>query len=152
MATKNSICKALHPGLGQCSVCGRWKKLEMWDNGLNDRFCADCFDYVVDAEEALAQHGLVRPGPETNQSRCASDPVDRVMILFEPPNQPYQQLGTVSSVGDWRTSDVDILRTMQIAAAALEADAIIVQSPVFTPRGGPPQTSKTIGIAIKYAP
>jgi len=26
----------------------------MWDNGLAGRFCVDCFDYVVDAEQLLA--------------------------------------------------------------------------------------------------
>jgi hypothetical protein len=26
----------------------------MWDDGLAGRFCADCFDYVVDAEQLLA--------------------------------------------------------------------------------------------------
>jgi hypothetical protein len=29
----------------------------MWDDGLNGRFCSDCFDYVVDAEEVLASQG-----------------------------------------------------------------------------------------------
>jgi hypothetical protein len=26
----------------------------MWDDGLAGRFCLDCFDYVVDAEQFLA--------------------------------------------------------------------------------------------------
>jgi hypothetical protein len=24
-------------------VCGQWNKLEMWDDGLNGRFCVDCY-------------------------------------------------------------------------------------------------------------
>jgi hypothetical protein len=30
----------------------------MWDEGLNGRFCLDCFDQVVDAEELLVSQGL----------------------------------------------------------------------------------------------
>ena len=63
----NSISKAHSTGLGHCIVCGAWAKLEMWDDGLNGRFCVECFDYVVDAEELLASKGLVRPGPERKQ-------------------------------------------------------------------------------------
>jgi hypothetical protein len=36
----------------------------MWDDGLNGRFCSDCFDHVVDAEEVLASQGLGLRGPE----------------------------------------------------------------------------------------
>jgi hypothetical protein len=28
------------------------------DEGLNSRFCAECFDHVVDAEELLVSQGL----------------------------------------------------------------------------------------------
>jgi hypothetical protein len=65
---KNSISKAAYAGLGHCSVCGQWTKLEMWDDGLNGRFCSECFDHVVDAGELLASQGLVPPGPETRQT------------------------------------------------------------------------------------
>jgi hypothetical protein len=64
----NSISKAPYSGLGHCSVCGQWRRLEMWDDGLNGRFCLDCFDQVVDAEELLVSQGLssarteLRPG------------------------------------------------------------------------------------------
>src|SRR6202023_233859 len=58
-------------GLGHCIVCGAWAKLEMWDDRLNGRFCVECFDYVVDAEELLASKGLVRPGPERKQPQMA---------------------------------------------------------------------------------
>jgi hypothetical protein len=64
---KNSISKAAYTGLGHCSVCGQWTKLEMWDDGLNGRFCSECFDHVVDAGELLASQGLLPPGPETTQ-------------------------------------------------------------------------------------
>jgi hypothetical protein len=63
----NSISKAAYAGLGHCSVCGVWTKLEMWDEGLNGRFCSECFDHVVDAEELLNSQGLVVPGPEIKQ-------------------------------------------------------------------------------------
>jgi len=70
---KNSISKAAYTGLGHCSVCAQWTKLEMWDEGLNGRFCAECFDHVVDAGEVLASQGLVPPGPEAKeQSTTAS--------------------------------------------------------------------------------
>ena len=63
----NSISKAAYAGLGHCSVCGIWTKLEMWDEGLNGRFCSECFDHVVDAAELLASQGLSVPGPELKQ-------------------------------------------------------------------------------------
>ena len=62
-----SISKAAYAGLGHCAVCGVWTKLEMWDEGLNGRFCSGCFDHVVDAEGLLASQGLVVPGPEIKQ-------------------------------------------------------------------------------------
>ena len=31
----------------------------MYDDGLNGRFCSECFDEVVDAEEFLESEGLV---------------------------------------------------------------------------------------------
>jgi hypothetical protein len=55
---RSSITKAAYSGLGHCSVCGQWTRLEMWDGGLNGRFCSDCFDHVVDAEQLLASQGL----------------------------------------------------------------------------------------------
>lgn len=36
----------------------------MWDDGLNGRFCLDCFDQVVDAEELLVSQGLSRARTE----------------------------------------------------------------------------------------
>jgi hypothetical protein len=63
----NSISKAAYAGLGHCSVCGQWTKLEMWDEGLNGRVCYDLFDHVVDAEGLLGSQGLVVPGPEIKQ-------------------------------------------------------------------------------------
>ena len=39
----------------------------MWDEGLNGRFCSECFDHVVDAEELLVSHGLYHPDPERRQ-------------------------------------------------------------------------------------
>ena len=65
---KTSISKAAYMGLGHCSVCGQWRKLEMWDDGLQGRFCSECFDHVVDAGELLASQGLVPPGLEATQA------------------------------------------------------------------------------------
>jgi hypothetical protein len=62
-----SITKAAYTGLGHCSVCAHWTKLEMWDEGLHGRFCSQCFDHVVDAEELLGSLGLIVPGPEIKQ-------------------------------------------------------------------------------------
>ncbi len=42
-----SISQAAYSGLGHCIVCGVWTHLEMWDNGLDGRFCLKCFDYVA---------------------------------------------------------------------------------------------------------
>jgi len=70
---KNSISKAAYSGLGHCSVCGQWTKLEMWDDGLNGRFCSECFDHVVDAGEVLASQGLVfGDQKQSSQSTTAS--------------------------------------------------------------------------------
>jgi hypothetical protein len=51
--------KARWPWPGRCAVCGAWGWLQLWDEGLQGRFCTDCFDQVVDAEAALASQGLV---------------------------------------------------------------------------------------------
>jgi hypothetical protein len=66
---RNSIHKALYSGRGRCSVCGQWRKLQMYDDGLNGRFCSECFDEVVDAEEFLESEGLVPAKGERKQER-----------------------------------------------------------------------------------
>ncbi len=40
----------------------------MWDEGLEGRFCSECFDHVVDAGELLVSQGFVPPGPESTQA------------------------------------------------------------------------------------
>ena len=35
-----------------------WTHLEMWDNGLDGRFCLKCFDYVVHAKDLLRSQAL----------------------------------------------------------------------------------------------
>jgi hypothetical protein len=90
-------------------------------------------------------------------------PTDHVMILFEAPSRPYDQIGIVSSIGGVYASDGDMYRKMQMAAADLGADAIIVQgaAPTIKTEGGVTvvQTQsvktywdypKTSAIAIKY--
>jgi hypothetical protein len=57
--SESTFHKALWPWPGRCAVCGRWGWLQAWDEGLQGRFCTDCFDHVVDAEAALASQGLV---------------------------------------------------------------------------------------------
>jgi hypothetical protein len=39
----------------------------MWDNGLAGRFCVDCFDYVVDAEQLLANQLRECPDEQTSK-------------------------------------------------------------------------------------
>jgi len=39
----------------------------MWDDGLAGRFCLDCFDYVVDAEQFLANQLQDRSAAERRQ-------------------------------------------------------------------------------------
>ena len=50
-----------------------------------------------------------------------------VVILFERPARPYKEIGLVSSLGGWFASDGDNYHKMQMAAAQLGADAVIVQ-------------------------
>lgn len=52
---------------------------------------------------------------------------EHVVILFDPPSRPYQQIGVVSSLGGWYTTDGDNYHKMQMAAAQLGADAVIVR-------------------------
>lgn len=55
-------------------------------------------------------------------------PIEHVMILFEAPERPYDQIGIVSSLGGVFASDGDMFKKMQKKAAALGADAIIVRN------------------------
>src|SRR6516164_1191322 len=48
---------------------------------------------------------------------------EHVVIFFEKPARPYMEIGLVSSLGGWFASDGDNYHKMQMAAAALEADA-----------------------------
>jgi hypothetical protein len=52
---------------------------------------------------------------------------EHVVILFEPPQRPYEQIGIVSSIGGIFGSEGDMFQKMQMAAAGLAADAIIVR-------------------------
>jgi hypothetical protein len=61
----NSISKASNSEPCHCTVCGLWARLEMWDEGLGGRFCLECFDHVIDAEEFLVSGGLDRPGQDS---------------------------------------------------------------------------------------
>ncbi len=61
------------------------------------------------------------------EHRYGKVPVEHVMILFEPPQRPYEQIGIVSSLGGIFASEGDMFRKMQMAAASLGADAIIVR-------------------------
>jgi hypothetical protein len=76
---------------------------------------------------------------------------EHVVILFEPPAQPYKQIGLVSSLGGWYASDGDNYHKMQMAAAQLGADAVIVQGSQPMPQRDYWQYPKANGIAIKYS-
>jgi hypothetical protein len=39
----------------------------MWDDGLAGRFCLDCFDYVVDAEQLFANQLRELPDKQTGK-------------------------------------------------------------------------------------
>ena len=73
-----------------------------------------------------------------------------VVILFEKPARPYREIGLVSSLGGWFASDGDNYHKMQMAAAQLGADAVIVQGAQPQSQRDYWQYPKTSGIAIKY--
>ena len=90
-------------------------------------------------------------------------PREHVVILFEAPSQPYEQIGIVSSLGGVFASDGDMYRKMQMSAARLGADAIIVRGTGSVVNAGSGVTvvqnqsvnnywdyPKTSAIAIKY--
>jgi hypothetical protein len=80
----------------------------------------------------------------------ASVRTDHVFILFEKPTRPYVEIGLVSSLGGWFASDGDNYHKMQMAAAALGADAVIVRGQDSQAQRDYWQYPKTSGIAIKY--
>ena len=61
------------------------------------------------------------------EHRYKKVPTEHVLILFETPQRPYEQIGIVSSLGGIFASEGDMFRKMQMAAADLGADAIIVR-------------------------
>ena len=54
----------------------------MWDDKLNGRFCSQCFDHVVDAEEWLVSQGLNPPGPEERRRRIAGIDRRNISTMF----------------------------------------------------------------------
>jgi len=95
--------------------------------------------------------------------RHPSVPAQHVVILFEQPQRPYNQIGIVSSLGGAFASDGDMYRKMQMSAARLGADAIIVQgtgSTINTSNGVTVVQNQTVknywdypktsAVAIKY--
>ena len=89
---------------------------------------------------------------------------EHVVILFETPKRPHEQIGLVSSIGGVFASDGDMYKKMQMAAADLGADALIVRqggvAAVTTGTGVTVVQSQTVknywdypkteGIAIKW--
>ena len=59
----NSIRKAPYSGLDHCTICGQWRKLEMWDEGLKGRFCSS-IEGGVAAETAELRPVLCRCSSE----------------------------------------------------------------------------------------
>ena len=70
--------------------------------------------------------------------------------LVEKPARPYKEIGLVSSLGGWFASDGDNYHKMQMAAAQLGADAVIVQGAQAQSQRDYWQYPKTSGVAIKY--
>lgn len=98
-------------------------------------------------------------------TRYPKVPISHVVILFGPPQdgRPYEQIGVVSSLGGLLASEGDMLRKLQMAAASLGADAVIVRSKGMQVQGNQGVTvvnsndiktywdyPKDHGIAIKY--
>jgi hypothetical protein len=83
-------------------------------------------------------------------SSYAPVPTGHVTILFEKPTRPFVQIGLVSSLGGWFTSDGDNYHKMQMAAAQLGADAVIVHGQDAQAQRDYWQYPKTSGIAIKF--
>jgi hypothetical protein len=83
--------------------------------------------------------------------RYAPVKTEHVVVLFDKPARPYKEIGLVSSLGGWFASDGDNYHKMQMAAAQLGADAVIVQSQSPQAQRDYWQYPKTSGIAIKYA-
>jgi hypothetical protein len=73
-----------------------------------------------------------------------------VVILFEKPARPYTEIGLVSSLGGWFTNDGDNYHKMQMAAAALGADAVIVEGAQSQGQRDYWQYPETTGVALKY--
>lgn len=95
--------------------------------------------------------------------RYPAVPTENVVILFEQPQRPYDQIGLVSSLGGVFASEGDMYRKMQMSAARLGADAIIVRGESTVVNTGSGVTvvqnqtvknyweyPKTSAIAIKY--
>lgn len=61
------------------------------------------------------------------EHRYEKVPIEHIVILFEPPQRPYEQIGIVSSIGGVFASEGDMFRKIQMAAAGLGADAIILR-------------------------
>lgn len=64
----------------------------------------------------------------TGPNRYAPTSFQQVRILWEPPQEPYEEIGMVSVLGGaaFITQETDMLRKLQKSAADLGADAVIV--------------------------
>jgi hypothetical protein len=78
----------------------------------------------------------------------ASVKTQHVVILFEKPARPYKEIGLVSSLGGWFASDGDNYHKMQMAAAQLGANAVIVQGLKRNPNGTTGSTQRRAGLQI----
>lgn len=81
--------------------------------------------------------------------RYAPVNAQHVVILFEKPARHTKEIGLVSSLGGWFASDGDNYHKMQMAAAALGADAVIVQGSQAQSQRDYWQYPETSGVAIK---
>ena len=75
---------------------------------------------------------------------------EHVVILFDKPVRQYREIGLVSSLGGWFASDGNNYHKMQMAAAQLGADAVIVHGQDAQGQRDYWQYPKTSGVAIKY--
>jgi hypothetical protein len=75
---------------------------------------------------------------------------EHVIVLFEKPTRPFIEIGLVSSLGGYFASDGDNYHKMQMAAAALGGDAVIVHGQDPLSQRDYWQYPKTSGIGIRY--
>lgn len=98
---------------------------------------------ITSCNSLLTTGNTVPMGPEQHPRTSA----EQVMILFDVPARPHDSIGIVSALGGMFTDEGRMYQRLQIEAAKLGADAVIVRPTAPTSGLGYPKNS---GTAIKY--